>query len=102
MDDPVLEVRWLSSEPLEGDWRVTWEVGNAGVDALRLDSAHAPHARFRGAERALGSELAPGARSRVELVVRLQPVDDAAPNPFLALRITFGGAPWLVLARLAI
>jgi hypothetical protein len=102
MEAPALGVRWISSEPLDGDWRVTWEVRNDGVDALKLDAAHAPHARFRGSERALGVELTPGATTRVELVVRAQPVDDAAPNPFLALRVTRADGPWLVLARLAI
>ncbi len=102
MDGPAVGVLWLSSEPLDGEWRVAWEARNDGAEALRLDAAYAPHARFRGAERALGADLAPGARARVELVIRVRPTDAAAPNPFLALRVTRADGPWLVLARLAI
>jgi len=101
-DGPTLEVTWLSSTETNGDWRVMWEVRNGGAEAITVDAAYAPHQRFRGAERALGTELSPGGRTNVELVVRVQPVDDSAPNPFLALRVTRAGEAWLVLARLAI
>jgi len=101
-DRPSLEVEWLSSDAANGDWRVVWEVRNGGAEAITLDAAYAPHQRFRGAERPLGTELAPGGRTSVELVVRVQPSDDAAPNPFLALRVTRAGEAWLVLTRLAI
>jgi len=101
-DGPSLEVVWLSSDATNGDWHVVWEVRNGGAEAITLGAAYAPHQGFRGAERALGTELAPGGRTNVELVVRVQPVDDSAPNPFLALRVTRAGEAWLVLARLAI
>ncbi len=102
MAEPVVEMRWLSSEPSQDGWRVTWEVRNGGADALRLDSAYAPHATFRAPEREIGAELAPGRVAKVELVARVRPTDDAAPNPFLALRLSRADGPWLVLARLAV
>ena len=99
---PAVDVRWLSSEPLDGDWRVAWEVRNDGAEAGVRGVGGVELQRLRAPERTLGSDLAPGGRANVELVVRVQPTDDAAPNPFLALRVTRADGPWLVLARLAI
>jgi hypothetical protein len=100
---PRVRIEPLGVAERDGDgWRTTWRVAGADPAGVRLITATAPHAKFRG-ESAIDREVRGGASTQFPLVVR---VDGAAgseiENAFVILLVQRGAERWRILTRLRV
>lgn len=103
MSAPRIVIKPLGSAKPEGDgWRTTWRIVNAEADPVRVISAVAPHAHFRG-ETALDREIRGKGSTQFPLVVQVGGVAGSEiENAFVIVLVQHGDERWRVLARLRV
>lgn len=89
---------------VQGHWRITFGIHNAGSAAVHLDEAWLPHGQFRGAARMpVGVSLDPGQSLSLEATVHVvAPPRTIIENAFLILTISRGLHRTRVFVRLRV
>ena len=83
-------------------WIMRWRIDNFGSAPLNILAVRLPHGKFRSDEKSFDPplDIAPGESGRIEIEARCGEAPGAeVENAFVILRVTQGGAPWLILAR---